>query len=52
MRVLVTGGLGFIGSSFIRELVKSEIYTIANIDSESYASNLDAINEFEKISNY
>ena len=52
MKVLVTGGLGFIGSSFIRELAKSDNYTIANIDSKSYASNLDAISEFEEIKKY
>jgi len=36
---LVTGGLGFIGSNFIRLMLKETDHSIANIDSLSYGSN-------------
>ncbi|KAF6246725.1 dTDP-glucose 4,6-dehydratase [Nitrosopumilus sp. b3] len=40
MKLLVTGGLGFIGSNFIlRALETSEDYEIINIDDEMYGSN-------------
>ncbi len=40
MRVLVTGGLGFIGSNFIRTALKARpSWTIVNLDSRTYAGN-------------
>ena len=40
MKVLVTGGLGFIGSNFIRTALKARSYwTIVNLDSRTYAGN-------------
>ena len=49
--ILVTGGLGFIGSNFINKIIKGEDY-IVNIDSETYASiNKTSLN-FEKYNNY
>ena len=38
MKILVTGGSGFIGSNFIFKALK-ENYTILNIDNLSYSSN-------------
>ena len=35
--ILVTGGLGFIGSNFISQIIDKENF-IVNIDSETYAS--------------
>ena len=34
--VLVTGGLGFIGSNFISKIIEKKI--LVNVDSETYAS--------------
>lgn len=40
MKVLVTGGLGFIGSNFIRTALKSRpSWTIVNLDLRTYAGN-------------
>lgn len=38
MKILVTGGLGFIGSALLRTLIDSTDYEILNIDSCTYAS--------------
>ncbi|MCR4296362.1 MAG: dTDP-glucose 4,6-dehydratase [Elusimicrobia bacterium] len=40
MKVLVTGGLGFIGANFIRHLVKARpAWKLANLDKQTYAGN-------------
>ena len=43
-KVIVTGGLGFIGSNLIDLLIKRNFYVI-NIDKISYSSNLKFINK-------
>ena len=52
MKLLVTGGLGFIGSNFIlRVLEKQKDYEIVNFDAKLYGSNiknLEAIEESER----
>lgn len=40
LRVLVTGGAGFIGSALIRRILGSTEYTVLNIDKLTYASNV------------
>jgi len=44
-KILVTGGLGFIGSNLINLLLKKK-YTVLNIDKVTYASNFFNTREF------
>lgn len=40
---IVTGGCGFIGSNFIRQMIQSERARIVNIDKLTYAGNPDSL---------
>lgn len=43
MKILVTGGAGFIGSAVIRYILSETDYQVVNLDSLTYAGNLDSI---------
>ena len=43
MKIIVTGGSGFIGSSLIREIIKRRGFEVLNIDKLSYASSNDSL---------
>jgi len=51
-RIIVTGGAGFIGSAYIRYLVKNAQYQILNIDKLTYAGNLESLDEVSSSENY
>ena len=51
MRVLVTGGLGFIGSNFIIKLLKRKDISVINIDAELFGAdhrNLSEVNNSDR----
>ena len=50
-KIVVTGGLGFIGSNLIELLLEKNFYVI-NIDSCGYASSSYNFNQYNKIKNY
>ncbi len=52
MRVLVTGGAGFIGSALVRHLVLDKGYEVLNVDALTYAGNLASLRAVENESNY
>ena len=53
MKILVTGGSGFIGSNFILNLFKkNKDVEITNLDAEFYGSNPLNLSEIENIENY
>ena len=41
--ILVTGGAGFIGSCFVRQLIRGETTRVVNLDKLTYAGNLDSL---------
>ncbi len=48
MKLLITGGAGFIGSNFIHHILKKySDYQIVNIDKLTYCGNLDNLKEVE-----
>ncbi len=53
MKILVTGGCGFIGSNFIRYLLKTyPDYSVINVDKLTYAGNLENLSDLSPSPRY
>lgn len=53
MRLLVTGGAGFIGSNFIRYILnKYPSYKVVNLDKLTYCGNLENLSDIQDNKNY
>jgi len=45
MKILVTGGAGFIGSAVIRHIIKNTQDSVVNLDKLTYAGNLESLKD-------
>jgi dTDP-glucose 4,6-dehydratase len=52
MKILITGGAGFIGSAVIRHIVQNTNSLVLNIDKLTYAGNLESLKEIDQNPNY
>lgn len=53
MKILVTGGAGFIGSCFVRHiLTKYSDYKVINLDALTYAGNIENLDDVKDNKNY
>lgn len=52
MKILVTGGAGFIGSAVVRYLISDTKHTVINVDKLTYAGNLESLRDVAESDRY
>ena len=52
MKILITGGAGFIGSALIRHIITEREDTVLNLDKLTYAGNLQSLQPVERSGRY
>lgn len=52
MKLLISGGAGFIGSAIIRHIINNTQDEVINIDKLTYAGNLESLFEIENSERY
>jgi dTDP-glucose 4,6-dehydratase len=52
VKIIVTGGAGFIGSAFIRQVIAGGEHAVVNLDKLTYAANLDSLGDAAVSPNY
>ena len=52
MKIMVTGGAGFIGKATIRQILTETVHDVINIDKLTYAGNLSGIAEYVNDARY
>jgi dTDP-glucose 4,6-dehydratase len=52
MKILVTGGCGFIGSTLVKYLLENTDHIIINVDKLSYASSVESLNNVKNCGRY
>lgn len=52
MKLLITGGAGFIGSAVIRHIIRNTQDQVLNIDKLTYAGNLESLNSIDTNARY
>ncbi len=52
MKILITGGAGFIGSALIRHVIENTEHSVVNLDKLTYAGNLESLKSVENDPRY